>query len=93
MTASRRTDRIAVTDELIQCGTSVFSDHQAVVLFSVCLGAYKGIQYLKLYGDNLSWLVSAKHGRAATGCMAQNRLLRQYSTHSVGLAWWLNCCR
>ena len=43
----------------------------ADIVETVRLGAYRGVNHLRLYGDNLSSLFSA------TACAAQNRLLRQ----------------
>ena len=49
----------------------------AGIVETVRMGAYRRIQYLRVYGDNMSSLFSAMKGRAATACTAQNRLLRQ----------------
>ena len=54
----------------------------ASVVDSVRLSAYRGDIYLKLYGGNLSSLLSAVHGRAATMCSVQNQLLPQLQ-HTV----------
>ena len=42
----------------------------------VRMGAYRRIQYLRVYGDNMSSLFSVLKDRAATDCDAQNKLLR-----------------
>ena len=49
----------------------------AGVVETVKLCAYRGHSCVRLYGDNLSTLLSAINGRAATVCGAQNKLLRQ----------------
>ena len=49
----------------------------AGIVETVRMGAYRRIQYLRVYGDNMSSLFSVMKGRAATACDAQNRLLRQ----------------
>ena len=49
----------------------------AGIVETVRTGAYRRVQYLRVYGDNMSSLFSAMKGRAATACAAQNRLLRQ----------------
>ena len=49
----------------------------AGIVETVRTGAYGRVQFLRIYGDNMSSLFSAMKGRAATACDAQNRLLRQ----------------
>ena len=49
----------------------------AGIVETVRMGAFRRVQYLRVYGDNMSSLFSAMKGRAATACAAQNRLLRQ----------------
>ena len=49
----------------------------AGIVETVRTGAYRRVQFLRIYGDNMSSLFSAMKGRAATACDAQNRLLRQ----------------
>ena len=66
----------------------------AGIVETVRTGAYRRVQFLRIYGDNMSSLFSAMKGRAATACDAQNRLLRRAScsTLCAGLGRWLNCC-
>ena len=40
-------------------------------------GAYRGHSFVRLYGGNLSSLLSVVNGKVATVCGARNRLLRQ----------------
>ena len=49
----------------------------AGIVETVRTGAYRQVQFLRIYGDNMSSLFSATKGRAATACDAQNRLVRQ----------------
>ena len=49
----------------------------AGIVETVRTGAYRRVQFLRIYGDNMSSLFSAMKGRAATACDAQNRLLCQ----------------
>ena len=49
----------------------------AGIVETVRTGAYRRVQFLRIYGDNMSSLFSAMKGKATTACDAQNRLLRQ----------------
>ena len=49
----------------------------ASIVETVRTGAYRRVQFLRVYGDNMSSLSSLMKGRAATVCDAQNRLLRR----------------
>ena len=57
---------------------------------AVRLSAYQGNSYLLLFSDNLSSLLSAVHGRAATVCSPQNRLLQQLQQPYAGPVLWLS---